>query len=136
MTDQEMLDHLIAENKKLHSLLEARRLREPTQAEVDLVASYETTQPLTTDTYFIDGKTTKRCQTCKKWVFGGPTICELCVVKEDKEECKAKLQEIKQVINNIRVLRSTSSDENLKGFRIHLIEEEWDKLAKLGYRFP
>ena len=41
------------------------------------------------------------------------------------------LEEIKQAVRNIRVIRYTSSDEELKGFRVHLIEEEWDKLQKL-----
>ena len=41
------------------------------------------------------------------------------------------LEEIKQAVRNIRVLRYTSSDEELKGFRVHLFEEEWDKLQKL-----
>ena len=41
------------------------------------------------------------------------------------------LEEIKQVVRNVRVLRYSSSDEELKGFRIHLVEEDWDKLENL-----
>jgi hypothetical protein len=35
-----------------------------------------------------------------------------------------------QVFRDIRVLRYTSPDEELKGFRVHLFEKEWDKLEK------
>lgn len=44
---------------------------------------------------------------------------------------KDKLNELKRAIKNIRVLRYTSSDEELKGFRVHLFEKEWDILDKL-----
>jgi hypothetical protein len=48
-----------------------------------------------------------------------------------KDDEKQKLiQDFEKAISELRVLRYTSSDEDLKGFRVHLFEDEWDKLEK------
>lgn len=45
---------------------------------------------------------------------------------------KQKLIDVfEKAISEIRVLRYTSPDEELKGFRVHLFEREWDKLERL-----
>lgn len=46
------------------------------------------------------------------------------------DEKQKLIQDFEKAISEIRVLRHTSSDEDLKGFRVHLFEHEWDKLEK------
>ena len=46
-------------------------------------------------------------------------------------ESLERLEELEKVIREIRVLRYTSPDDDLKGFRIHLFESEWDRVEKL-----
>ena len=44
------------------------------------------------------------------------------------DEKQKLIQDFEKAISEIRVLRYTSSDEELKGFRVHLFEDEWDRL--------
>lgn len=48
----------------------------------------------------------------------------------NNDEKQKLIEAFEKVIREIRVLRYTSSDEDLKGFRVHLFEDEWDKLEK------
>lgn len=44
------------------------------------------------------------------------------------DEKQKLIEDFEKAISEIRVLRHTSSDEDLKGFRVHLFEHEWDRL--------
>lgn len=44
------------------------------------------------------------------------------------DEKQKLIEDFEKAIKDIRVLRYSSSDEELKGFRVHLFEKEWDKL--------
>jgi len=48
----------------------------------------------------------------------------------NNDEKQKLIEDFEKAISEIRVLRYTSSDEDLKGFRVHLFEDEWDKLEK------
>lgn len=55
--------------------------REPTQAEGDAHADGA-------DECFVamGGWTGRRCRACCRWVWGGPTACDRCVGREERED--------------------------------------------------
>ena len=53
-------------------------------------------------------------------------------LEQERNQAVAQLAELKNAVQSIRVLRYTSSDDELKGFRVHLFEEEWNKLERVG----
>lgn len=46
----------------------------------------------------------------------------------NNDEKQKLIEDFEKAISEIRVLRYTSPDEELKGFRVHLFENEWDRL--------
>ncbi len=61
------------------------RRREPTQEEGDAAEGRPDDDGRTPPPgeVFVTGHTGRRCRVCRKWVWGGPTACELCVVREE-----------------------------------------------------
>lgn len=45
---------------------------------------------------------------------------------------KAELADLRRMLNNLRVLRSSCDDSNHGDFRVHLCEREWDALLALA----
>jgi len=52
-------------------------------------------------------------------------------LEQNRNRAVEQLSELRNAIQNVRVLRYTSTDDELKGFRVHLFEKEWDKLVEL-----
>jgi hypothetical protein len=69
--------------------------REPTEAEAEAFAggADETSIPM-------GGWTARRCRVCSRWVFGGPTACVRCVEREEVEELKARIAELKVLVED------------------------------------
>ncbi len=57
---------------------------------------------------------------------------ELLIENTEKlVEISTALNMLEKAIMNLRVLRYTSEDSNLNGWRIHLVEQEWDQVSRL-----
>jgi hypothetical protein len=57
---------------------------------------------------------------------------ELLIENTEKlVEISTALNMLEKAIMNLRVLRYTSEDGNLNGWRIHLVEQEWDQVSRL-----
>jgi hypothetical protein len=64
--------------------------REPTQAEGDAHEAGEPAHAKGECFVAMGGFTGRRCRVCSRWTWGGPTACEACVAKEDRDEWKAQ----------------------------------------------
>jgi len=61
--------------------------REPTQAEGD--AAEASDAPRGGECFVaMGGWTGRRCRACDRWVWGGPTACEGCVRREERDEAR------------------------------------------------
>ena len=70
--------------------------REPTQAEGDAheYEQHESMGPVRkTGECFVSmgGWTGNRCRLCSRWVWGGPTACERCVAREERDALREEL---------------------------------------------
>lgn len=90
--------------------------REPTQSEGD-AHEYEQHQSmgpvLKTGECFVSmgGWTGRRCRICQKWVWGGPTACEACVAREERDEARAlRVVEAEKAKRDVLLLQRRVSD--------------------------
>jgi len=111
--------------------------REPTQAEGDAYESGEPAHAKGECFVAMGGFTGRRCRVCSRWTWGGPTACEACVVKEDRDEWKAQHENaLASWRSDLQAVadRAATAEHEVERLRAYEAEFENAKLNALMWR--
>ncbi len=98
---------LVKRLRELEEVVKILKDRQPSKQEGDAFETKRDSdagskQP--TGECFVDrgGWTGNRCRVCTKWVWGGPTACEACVAREERDEARSELLYVQGLLNSTK----------------------------------
>ena len=100
------------ERDAARSELAKLREREPTQAEGDAFEGRSDSDgKLFAPGECFVGRTGRRCRVCRRWVWGGPNVCEVCVVREERDDLRDHLALTQAACDRLDVANTAARSE-------------------------